>query len=89
MQDLQPEIAKLKERLKDDKQALQVEQMKLMRERGVNPMMGCLPMMLQMPIWIALYSGIRVAIGLRQAPFMLWDIFAIFRFVIIIDIWNY
>jgi YidC/Oxa1 family membrane protein insertase len=72
MQDLQPEIAKLKERLKDDKQALQVEQMKLMRERGVNPMMGCLPMMLQMPIWIALYSGIRVAIGLRQAPFMLW-----------------
>ena len=72
MQDLQPEIAKLKQRFKDDKQSLQVEQMKLMRERGVNPMMGCLPMMLQMPIWIALYSGIRVAIGLRHAPFMLW-----------------
>lgn len=72
MQDLQPELARLKEELKGDKQQLQMAQMKLMRERGVNPMMGCLPMMLQLPIWIALYTGISVAMSLRHAPFMLW-----------------
>ena len=43
-----------------------------MRERGVNPMLGCLPMMLQMPIWIALFTGLRVAISLRHEPFFLW-----------------
>jgi len=72
MQELQPELARMKEEFKEDKQRQQMEQMKLMRERGVNPMMGCLPMMLQMPIWIALFTGLRVAISLRHAPFFLW-----------------
>ena len=72
MQELQPELKRIKEQFKDDKQQQQVEQMKLMRERGVNPMLGCLPMMLQMPIWIALFTGLRVAISLRHEPFFLW-----------------
>ncbi len=72
MKEIQPEIAKLKERLKDDPQQLQLEQMKLMREKNANPMVGCLPMLLQIPIWIALYTGIEMAIGLRHAPFILW-----------------
>jgi YidC/Oxa1 family membrane protein insertase len=72
MQDLQPELTKLKEQYKDDKQKFGLEQMKLMRERGANPMLGCLPMMLQLPIWIALYTGLSVAISLRQAPFVAW-----------------
>lgn len=72
MQDLQPDLVKVKELYKDDKQKQQLETMKVMRERGVNPMMGCVPMLLQLPIWIALYSGIAVAISLRQAPFFWW-----------------
>ncbi|NIA20796.1 MAG: membrane protein insertase YidC [Anaerolineaceae bacterium] len=72
MQELAPEIAKLKEQFKDDQKRVQVETMKLYREHGANPMLGCAPMALQMPIWIALYTGIRVAISLRHAPFVLW-----------------
>jgi YidC/Oxa1 family membrane protein insertase len=72
MQDLSPLVAKLKEQYKGDTQRQQVEQMKLFREHGTNPVFGCLPMALQMPIWIALYTGIAVAISLRQAPFVLW-----------------
>ncbi len=72
MQDLAPEIAKLKEQCKDDPKKMQLEQMKLYRERGANPIMSCVPMMLQMPIWFALYTGLSVAITLRQAPFVGW-----------------
>ncbi len=72
MQEVQPELKKLKEQYKDDPQGLQKAQLQMMRERGANPMLGCLPMLLQMPIWIALYSGISVAISLRHAPFVLW-----------------
>ena len=72
MQELAPEINKLKEQFKDDKKRIQVETMKLYREHGANPMLGCAPMALQMPIWIALYTGIAVAISLRHAPFLLW-----------------
>ncbi|MBN2583191.1 MAG: YidC/Oxa1 family insertase periplasmic-domain containing protein [Planctomycetes bacterium] len=72
MQELQPEIAKLKEQFSDDQKRVQMETMKLYRERGANPMLGCVPMMLQMPVWIALYTGIQVAISLRHAPFLLW-----------------
>jgi YidC/Oxa1 family membrane protein insertase len=70
MQDLQPELSKIKAEFKDDTQRQQLEQMKVMRERGVNPLMGCLPMALQMPFWIALYTGIQVSISLRQAPLL-------------------
>jgi YidC/Oxa1 family membrane protein insertase len=71
MQDLQPELAALKERVKDQAQ-LQQEMMAMYKRRGVNPMGGCLPMMLQIPIFLGMYNGLRSSIELRHAPFALW-----------------
>ena len=67
MQAMQPELEKLKKKYKDDTQRFQQEQMKLWREKGVNPvnMLGCLPMFLQTPIWVALYAMLYYAIELR------------------------
>ncbi len=67
---LQPEIEKIKKKYGDNQQKIQQEQMKLMREKGINPMnmLGCLPMFLQMPIWIALYAMLFLAIELRHQP---------------------
>lgn len=72
MQKLQPHIQKLKEKYKNDKQRLGQEQMKLMKESGANPLGGCLPMLIQMPIFFALYRSLMLSIDLRQAPFVLW-----------------
>ncbi len=58
MQELQPEIAKLREKYGDNQEKLAQEQMKLWREAGVNPMGGCLPLVIQFPIMIALYRAI-------------------------------
>jgi len=66
---LKPEMAQLKEKYKDDQQQQQVETMKLYREFGVNPLGGCLPMLLQMPIWFALYRFFPAAIEFRQEGF--------------------
>lgn len=64
MQDLQPQIQKVRERYKHDKQRQQQEQMKLFQESGTNPMMGCLPLLLQMPVFFALFQVLRsVALG--------------------------
>lgn len=68
---VQPEIAKLKKKFADDPRQMQQEQMKLFREKGINPAsgaVGCLPMFLQMPIWIALYAMLYYAIELRHEP---------------------
>lgn len=67
---LQPEIEKLKKKYGDNQKKIQQEQMKLFREKGINPMnmLGCLPMFLQMPIWIALYAMLFLAIELRHQP---------------------
>lgn len=70
MQKLQPAIAKLKEKHGDDKEALQKEMMKVYKEQGMAPMLGCLPMFLQMPIWVALWSGLNAAVELRHAAFL-------------------
>lgn len=59
MQDLQPEIQKLRERYKNDKQRLQQEQMKLFQQSGTNPAMGCLPLLLQLPVFFALFQVLR------------------------------
>lgn len=67
---LKPQLAHLKERYKDDAQQQQVETMKIYREYGVNPLGGCLPSLLQMPIWIALYRFFPAAIEFRQAGFL-------------------
>ncbi|KAF0151994.1 MAG: preprotein translocase subunit YidC [Ignavibacteria bacterium] len=72
MQKLQPMITELKEKYKDNQQKQQQETMKLYQTYGINPMGGCLPMLLQMPILVALWSLFNVAIDIRQQPFMLW-----------------
>ncbi len=68
MQALQPELEKLKKKYADDQQRYQQEQVKLFREKNINPanMLGCLPMFLQTPIWIALYAMLYYAIELRH-----------------------
>lgn len=72
MQELQPKITALREKYKNDNQRLSRETMKLYKEEGVNPLSGCLPLLLQMPIFIALYNLFGKTIELRQAPFVLW-----------------
>jgi len=72
MQELGPELQKLREKYKDNPQELNKRTMQFYKERGVNPMGGCLPMLLQMPIWFALYGVYRGAIELRGAPFFWW-----------------
>jgi YidC/Oxa1 family membrane protein insertase len=72
MQLLQPKIAEIRERFKDDAQRQQMETMTLYREFGINPVSGCLPMVLQLPILYALWGVLSSAIDLRQAGFMLW-----------------
>ena len=72
MQLLQPKITELKEKYKDDPQKMNKETMKLYSTYGVNPAGGCLPLLLQMPIFVALWGLFQVAIELRQQPFMLW-----------------
>ncbi|MHB1685903.1 MAG: membrane protein insertase YidC [Ignavibacteriaceae bacterium] len=72
MQMLQPMIAELKLKYKDDPTKLNKETMKLYSTYGINPAGGCLPLILQMPIFIALWGLFKVAIGLRQQPFVFW-----------------
>src|SRR4030065_1931967 len=72
MQELSPILTKIKEKYKDDKARQQQEMMNLYKTYKINPMSGCLPMLLQIPVFIALYKGLLVAIELRHAPFVLW-----------------
>jgi YidC/Oxa1 family membrane protein insertase len=72
MKELQPEMEAIKERAGDDRQKFQQEIMKLYKERKVNPAAGCLPILLQIPIFFALYKVIFVTIELRHAPFFGW-----------------
>ena len=72
MKELQPEIEALKERVGEDKQKLQKEMMQLYKEKKVNPAAGCLPILIQIPIFFSLYKVIFVTLELRQAPFFGW-----------------
>jgi len=72
MQKVQPEMARLKETYKNDKARLQQEIMLLYKRRKINPMSGCLPMLIQIPVFIALYNALQNAIEMRHAPFFLW-----------------
>ena len=67
---LKPEIEKLKAKFKDDPKKVQVEQMKIYQEFGVNPLGGCLPTLLQMPIWMALFQFFPASIDFRQQGFL-------------------
>ncbi len=72
MKELQPEMEALKERVGDDKQKMQREMMQLYKDKKVNPAAGCLPILIQIPIFFSLYKVIFVTIELRHAPFFGW-----------------
>ncbi len=72
MQEIQPELTKIKEKYKEDPQRMQKETMALFKKAGTNPLGGCLPMILQMPIFFAFYRVLYSAVELVDAPFMLW-----------------
>ncbi len=70
MQRIQPQLEELKKKYAGDTQRQNLEQMKLFKEHGVNPMGSCLPMLIQMPIWFALYTTLQVSVELYNAPFI-------------------
>lgn len=72
MQKLQPMLTKLREKYGDDKERMAKEQMQLYQTHKINPLGGCLPMVIQIPVFFALYRVLMQAIELRHAPFMLW-----------------
>jgi len=72
MQDLAPVLAKIREKYKDDKARLNQETMNVYKTYKINPFSGCLPMLLQIPVFIALYKALLVTIELRHSPFVLW-----------------
>ncbi|MBT6198236.1 MAG: membrane protein insertase YidC, partial [Pelagibacteraceae bacterium] len=72
MKALQPEMARLKDLHKDDKMKLQQEMMALYKKEKVNPMSGCLPILVQIPVFFALYKVLFVTIEMRQMPFFGW-----------------
>ncbi len=72
MKKVQPRLQTLKERYKDDRQKFQMEMMALYKEEKINPAGGCLPILVQMPVFLALYWVLLESVELRQAPFALW-----------------
>ncbi|MFO7858775.1 MAG: membrane protein insertase YidC [Ectothiorhodospiraceae bacterium] len=72
MRKLQPRMQQLKERYGDDKQALNQAMMQMYKEEKVNPLGGCLPILVQIPVFIALYWALLESVELRHAPFILW-----------------
>jgi len=72
MKQLQPKMMKLRERYPDDKQKLNESMMRLYREEKVNPAAGCLPILIQIPVFFALYKVLFVSIEMRHAPFYGW-----------------
>ena len=72
MQKIQPELMALRDKFKNNPQKLQQAQMQLYKEKGVNPLGGCLPMLLQMPLLFALFQVFRTTIELRSEPFIWW-----------------
>ncbi len=72
MKKVQPEVKKLQERYKDDRMGLQQEMMKLYKTEQINPLSGCWPIMIQIPVFFALYKVLFVSIEMRHAPFFGW-----------------
>jgi len=72
MKKMQPRLATLKERYGDDRQKLNTEMMQLYKKEKINPLGGCLPILVQIPVFISLYWVLLESVELRQAPFMLW-----------------
>ena len=72
MQKIQPKMLALKEKFKDDRDAMNKAVMELYRDHKVNPLGGCLPMVVQIPVFFALYKALMFSIELRHAPFFFW-----------------
>jgi len=72
MKAVQPQLKELQERYKDDKAKLQQEMMALYKRERINPVAGCWPMLIQIPVFFALYKVIFTTIEMRQAPFYGW-----------------
>jgi len=72
MRKVQPKMKALQERFKDDKPRLQQEMLKLYQEEKINPAAGCLPILLQIPVFYALYKVLMVSVEMRHQPFVLW-----------------
>ncbi len=72
LQEVQPELTKIREKYKEDPARLQKESMELFKKSGANPMGGCLPLLLQMPVFFAFYKVLYSAVELVDAPFILW-----------------
>jgi YidC/Oxa1 family membrane protein insertase len=72
MKKIHPQIKEIQERWKDDRVKLQQAQMELFRREKINPMLGCLPLLLQFPVFFALYKVLFVTIEMRHAPFFGW-----------------
>ncbi len=72
MRKIQPEMKKMQERYSDDRQKLGEEMMKLYKKHKVNPLSGCLPILIQIPVFFALYKVLLMSIEMRQAPFIGW-----------------
>lgn len=72
MRKLQPRLQQLKERYGDDRQKLNEAMMRMYKEEKINPLGGCLPILVQIPVFIALYWMLLESVEMRQAPFMLW-----------------
>ncbi len=72
MKELKPEIDRINELYADDREKKGAAVMELYRKKGINPMAGCFPVLLQLPIWFSLYASLSTNVELLQAPFMLW-----------------
>lgn len=87
MQTIQPEVKRIQEKYENDKQKAQQEIFALYKEKGVNPLGGCLPMVFQLPIFFGLYNALSNSVDLRHAPFALWinDLSATEKFPLFAD----
>lgn len=72
MQEIQPEMERLRKKYADDPNRMNQEVFGLYKKHNINPVGGCLPLLLQMPVFFALYTVLANSVALRQAPFMLW-----------------
>ena len=72
MKKVQPKLQALQEKYKDDKQKLQTEMFELYRKEKINPASGCLPLLIQIPVFFSLYKVLNIAIEIRHAPFVGW-----------------
>lgn len=72
MATLQPQIQAMRDKYKDDREALNREMMMMMKSKGYNPLAGCLPILVQMPVFFALYQVLYFSVELYQAPFAFW-----------------